>query len=362
VCYADQENEDAYTARFRAVANVWRPVFGLSSDELAQQICRDEIDVLVDLMGHTGNRLPVFAQRPAAVQVTWFGDVGTTGLDVIDFLLADRFHVRPGEEEFYIETVLRLPHGYACYGPPADAPEAGPLPALAAKEGDREQGTGDRGQRRSLARRAGVTFGCFNNPAKYTPSTLDAWAAILCGVPDSRLLLKYRVLDLPSVQQRLYAQFAQRGVPQEQVVLEGWSSHRELLAAYNRVDLALDTQPYSGGVTTCEALWMGVPVITYPGRTFAGRHAVSHLTNAGYGQFVAADAAGYVELAVRWAQRLPELAAIRARMREQVRQSPLCDAGGFARDLLAVLRQAWLMADRSRRGKTDCSGKSATGP
>ena len=124
-------------------------------------------------------------------------------------------------------------------------------------------------------------------------------------------------------------------------MLEGWSPHRELLAAYNRVDLALDTQPYSGGLTTCEALWMGVPVITFPGQTFAGRHSVSHLTNAGYPQFIAADAAGYVDLAVQVAGRLDELAAIRSQMREQVKNSPLCDAPRFARDLLDVLRAVW---------------------
>ena len=124
-------------------------------------------------------------------------------------------------------------------------------------------------------------------------------------------------------------------------MLEGWSPHRELLAAYNRVDLALDAQPYSGGLTTCEALWMGVPVITFPGKTFAGRHSVSHLTNAGYPQFIATDAAGYVDLAVQWAGRLDELAVIRSQMREQVKNSLLCDASRFARDFLAVLRAAW---------------------
>ena len=141
------------------------------------------------------------------------------------------------------------------------------------------------------------------------------------------------------MQQRIREHFTQRGIAAERIIMEGWSPGRELLAAYNRVDLALDTQPYSGGLTTCEALWMGVPVITWPGRTFAGRHSVSHLSNAGYPQFIAADLAGYVELAVSWANRLPELAALRAEMRERVRQSPLCDAPRFAEDLLAVLQQ-----------------------
>jgi protein O-GlcNAc transferase len=142
------------------------------------------------------------------------------------------------------------------------------------------------------------------------------------------------------VQSHLAGRIAERGIDPQRILFEGWSPHRELMAAYNRVDLAFDTQPYSGGLTTCEALWMGVPVVTCAGRTFAGRHAVSHLTSAGYQQFVAADMSGYVELAVGWAGRLEELAAIRGQMREQVRRSGLCDAQAFARDLLNVLTAA----------------------
>jgi len=244
----------------------------------------------------------------------------------MDYLLADRFHVKEGDEQFYTEKILRMPNGYACYGPPEDSPEVGPLPA------GRESGDGSRKL---------VTFGCFNNPAKFSPSILNAWAEILRRVPCSRLLLKYGGLDDAQVQERLRGEFAKRGIEPEQILLEGWSPHQELFKAYNRVDLALDTQPYSGGLTTCEALWMGVPVITFPGQTFAGRHSVSHLTNAGYEQFIAADAAGYVDLAVQWASRLDELATIRSQMRERVRHSPLCDAPRFAGDFLAILRAAW---------------------
>jgi predicted O-linked N-acetylglucosamine transferase (SPINDLY family) len=154
-------------------------------------------------------------------------------------------------------------------------------------------------------------------------------------------LLKYGGLDQPSLQEDIRNQFASRGVDPARILLEGWSPHAELLAAYNRVDLALDTQPYSGGLTTCEALWMGVPVVTYPGKTFAGRHATSHVTNAGFPQFIAADAAGYVERAIEWSARHDELAAIRAAIRERMRQSPLCGAASFARDLLTILQDAW---------------------
>jgi predicted O-linked N-acetylglucosamine transferase (SPINDLY family) len=186
-----------------------------------------------------------------------------------------------------------------------------------------------------------VTFGCFNNPVKFTPRLLDLWGEVLRCVPTARLLLKYFGLQQPHLQSWLRDQFSRRGVWPERLLLEGWSPHAELLAAYNQVDLALDTQPYSGGLTTCEALWMGVPVVTFPGRTFAGRHSISHLTNAGYPQFVAAGAGEYVELAVRWAEQLDELAAIRAGLRPQMQRSPLCDAPRFAADWLSLLNTAW---------------------
>jgi protein O-GlcNAc transferase len=319
-CYSDRVDADEYTRRFQGAASVWRTTTGLPSDELAGQIRADEIDILVDLMGHTGERLLAFARKPAPLQVTWLGYVGTTGMSAMDCLLADRFHVRSGEESNYVETVLRMPNDYACYGPPADVPEVGPLPALKTER---------------------VTLGCFNNPAKYGQRLLDAWAEILRRIPTAQLLLRYLGLDDTMTKESLRRQFSRRGVDAARVLLEGEATHRELLASYNRIDIALDTQPYSGGLTTCEALWMGVPVVTWPGKTFAGRHATSHLMNAGYGQFVAQDSAGYAELAVQWASQLNELAAIRSQMRERVRQSPLCDAPQFALDFLSLLHRAW---------------------
>jgi predicted O-linked N-acetylglucosamine transferase (SPINDLY family) len=317
-CYADRAWEDAFTARFRQAADAWRVVWNLSDEALAEQVRRDEIDVLVDLGGHVGRRLLAFARRPAPRQVTWLGYVGTTGLSAMDGLIADRFHVPPGEEDAYTETVLRMPHDYICYGPPDDAPPVEPLPAL------------ERGR---------WTFGCFNNPAKFHPGLFDLWAQILRRVPDACLLLKYGGLDQPLLQARICQQFAARGVDPARLIFEGWSEHRQLLARYGQVDLALDTQPYSGGLTTCEALWMGVPVVTFPGRTFASRHATSHLHHAGLSIFVASSPQEYVDLAVSWSQRPDALAALRAGLREQVRRSPLCDAATFARDWLELMRR-----------------------
>jgi protein O-GlcNAc transferase len=317
-CYFDSRVEDSITPRFRLAADRWRAVFGLPDATVAEQIRQDKIDIVVDLMGHAGNRLLVFAHKPARIQLTWFGYVGTTGMQAMDYLLADHFHVQPGEEGHYVEKVLRMPHGYACYRGPEDAPDVSALPAIAAGR---------------------ITFGCFNNPAKWSSRTLDAWSTILHRVPTAGLFLKYYGLHDPQTQDHFRHEFQSRGVNAERVIMEGWSPHRDLLLAYQRVDIGLDTQPYSGGVTTCEALWMGVPVITFPGKTFAGRHAFSHLTNAGFSQFVATDAESYVDTAVDWAGRLEELAELRLKMRETMQSSPLCDAHRFARDFLTLMNE-----------------------
>jgi predicted O-linked N-acetylglucosamine transferase (SPINDLY family) len=235
----------------------------------------------------------------------------------MDFLLADRFHVTEGEERFYTERILRMPHGYACYEPPTTTPDVGPLPALISGR---------------------VTFGCFNNPAKITPTTVTSWASILHSVPRSQLLLKYHGYEQHQLRDRFQTEFAQLGIQIDRILFEGWAATtQELMATYGKIDIALDTQPYSGGVTTCEALWMGVPVITCPGKTFASRHSTSHLTNAGLPQFVAKDRAGYIDLAVHWATRLNELSTARSQLREQMRKSPLCDAKAFASDFLSLM-------------------------
>jgi protein O-GlcNAc transferase len=319
-CYSDRTAEDHYTRRFRAASDLWRSVAGWTDEEIARQVRDDQIDVLIDLAGHHGKRLLVFARKPAPLQLTWAGYVGTTGLVAMDGLIADRFHVLPAEETFYCEQVLRMPHSYICYLPPEDAPPVAPLPA---------QSSGR------------FTFGSFNNFAKCGSIILDVWAEILRREPNTQLLLKSPGLQLAQNQVLFIDRFGRRGIGAERILFEGSSPQAEHLAAYGRVDLALDTLPYSGGVTTCDALWMGVPVVSCPGPTFAGRHSTSHLSNAGFSNFVAADLNGYVELARYYVHHPAELAAIRAPMRETMRASPLCDAARFASDFLALLTQAW---------------------
>jgi predicted O-linked N-acetylglucosamine transferase (SPINDLY family) len=321
VCYSDRLLADDLTARFQQAAGTWRPVRGLSHQRLAEQIRDDRIDVLFDLAGHTSStRLLVFARRPAPIQVSWLGYVGTTGLTAMDYLLADRWQVPPADEPHYCEAVLRLPDGYACYAPPDDAPPVGPLPALAGTP---------------------VTFGSFNMPAKITAPIVQRWMRILERLPQARLVLKYHGMDDPGVVRRIAALVAAARIDPARVELIGGSPHAELLAAYHGVDVALDPAPYSGGLTTCEALWMGVPVITCPGETFAGRHALSHLSAVGLTETIARDADHYVDLAVTLASDLPRLSALRNALRERMTNSPLCDGPRLATNLLATLRAAW---------------------
>jgi predicted O-linked N-acetylglucosamine transferase (SPINDLY family) len=248
------------------------------------------------------------------------GYVGTTGLSAIDYLIADRFHIPPAWDQHYRETVLRMPDGYLCYEPPAYAPAFGPLPALTTNR---------------------ATFASFNNSTKITPQVVAVWAEILRRAPNSHLVLKCQWYDDAEVRRRQIERFAAAGIPAERLELLGKTSHLQQLEEYNRVDLALDTFPYSGGLTTCEACWMGVPVITCPCETFASRHSLSHLSNLRLTDTITRNLEEYVNKAVSLARDLPRLAALRAELRQRMAQSPLCDLDRFAAHFKAILRQAW---------------------
>lgn len=328
-CYSDRLRPDELTERFVAAADLWRAVRRLTDAELAEQIRADQIDLLFDLAGHTsGNRLLCFARKPAPIQLTWAGYVGTTGLAAIDYLMADPYQVAPGSEPCYREQVVRMPGAYVCYDPPADAPPVTPLPA---------------------ARRGHVTLASFNNLAKINGGVIGLWSQILRRLPTAKLRLKYNGLSDPHVQRRYRQLFAAQGVESDQLELEGYSPPAEVLASYDDVDLALDPFPYSGGLTTCEALWMGVPVVTWPGETFAGRHTLTYLANCGLAECVAADPADYVRRAAALAEDLPRLSALRAGLRQRVAESPLCNPRQFARNFQAAMRQIWQQHVARRR-------------
>jgi protein O-GlcNAc transferase len=321
VCYSDTMPADDLTARFKAVASLWREVVGKTDEELARQIQADGIDILFDLAGHTGgNRLLTFARKPAPVQITWIDYEGTTGLGATDYLVADRYVVPAGSERWFAEKILRMPDGFVCYEPPAGAPAVGPLPAQACGR---------------------VTLGSINQLGKITPEVIATWARILHRLPEARLMIKYHGLDDPPTRAHFEQQFAGRGIAGERLVLEGWSPYAEFLKRYLQIDIALDPFPYTGGLTTCEALWMGVPVVTLLGETFASRHGLSHLSNIGLSENIARDKDHYVDLTVELACDLPRLASIRAGLRQQMASSPLCDGQRFATNLTALLRDVW---------------------
>lgn len=321
VCYSDTTPADDFTARFQAASSLWREIMGKSDEEVTRQVSEDRIDILFDLAGHTGgNRLLVFARKPAPIQIAWLDYEGTTGLSAMDYLLADRYEVPPEAERWFTEKILRMPDGFVCYEPPAEAPPVNRLPALA---------------------RGRVTFGCFNLVGKITPTVAATWARILHRLPDARLMIKYHGLDDPPTRSRFEQLFAGHGIAGERLILEGWSPYAEFLTRYHQVDIALDPFPYTGGLTTCEALWMGVPVVTLPGETFASRHGLSHLSNIGLQETIATDIDDYVELAVSLARDLPRLSKVRAGLRQQVASSPLCDGKRFADHLMAILRNVW---------------------
>lgn len=321
-CYSHRGKIDDQTRRL-ASSSTMLDVRRMDDAALAKRIADDGIDVLFDLAGHTDdNRLPVFARRPAPVQITWAGYVGTTGLDAMDHLLADRFHVPEGAEANYSENVLRMPHGYVCYEPPEYAPQVDPRP-----------------------RRGGehVTFGCFNNASKMNGLVLATWARILADVPGSRLVLKYTGCDQPVFGERVVRAMRAVGVDPSRVACHGRTTHVEHLRMLGQVDVALDPFPYSGGLSTLEAIWMGVPVVTCPGETFASRHSLSHLSNAG--ATAADDPNGtivttrdeYVARAVELATSTDRLAHEHGTLRTRMAESPLLDHAAFTSDLTARL-------------------------
>jgi predicted O-linked N-acetylglucosamine transferase (SPINDLY family) len=321
VCYSCGAGADGWTARVRESAAVWRDARGLGDAELAELIERDGVDILVDLFGHTsGEHLLAFARKPAPLQVSWLGYVNTTGMKAMDYILLDPIVCPPGEEDLYSERPLRMERCYLTYRGPDYAAEVSPPPS-------RERGY--------------VTFGSFNTLSKIGFRVLGAWAQILSAVPGARLLLRNKEFDEPEAREIYLAELERLGVDPARVHLEGRARHEELLAYYANLDIALDPFPYNGGTTTCEALWMGVPVVTLAGDRFVGRVGQTILTAAGLEELVAHSADEYIGKAVELAAAGERLAALRAGMRERVRGSALGDVEGFTRGLEHAYRTIW---------------------
>ena len=315
-CYSDAVRPDDYTERIRGFADVWRPVRGLGDEQLAAGIRTDAIDVLVDLTQHmSGNRLPVFARKPAPVQVSWLGYPGTTGLDTIDWRLTDPRLDPPGPHDaHYTERSYRLPDAFWCYDPLSTGPAVRPPPCTSAGR---------------------VTFGCLNNFGKLNDEVYALWRRVLAAVPDSRLLL---LVPPGQVREPIAAKL---GVERERLIFTSFLPRPAYLALHQHIDAMLDPFPYNGHTTSLDALWMGVPVVSLCGETAVARAGLSLLTQVGLADLAVRTGDDYVATAARLVQDRTGLTALRAKLRGRLERSPLMDAARFARNIEAAYRVMW---------------------
>jgi len=322
VCYSTYPLEDAVTARFKATADHWRPVARLSDQDLAQQIANDRVDILIDLAGLTeGRRLGVLALRPAPVQVTYCGYPNTTGLTSVDYRIVDALTNPPKLAVHGSEQLLRIPGCSTVYRPPDHPPAVSPLPALSKDH---------------------ITFGAFGSLLKYNDRQLNIWARVLRAVPGSRLILKHFSFSDELVRTDIIARLEAAGAPAGSVTaLAPTPDTAAHLGAYHDIDLSLDTFPYNGTVTILESILMGVPVISLAGETTASRMGLSLLTAAGHPEFCATTEDHFVDVATKLANDLPNLAALRANLRNDLLASPICDGPDFAKRLGDTLLEAW---------------------
>jgi len=321
IAFANQSETDQLTSRWRRLCRGFHTVDEMKDDDLLALIRREKIDILFDLSGCTArHRLPVFARRAAPVQITWAGYTGTTGLSTMDALIADAREVPDGEDADYAERIIRLPDTYVCYLPPSRAPD----PVLPRPEAG-----------------AAPVFGCFQRPAKLNAEIFGLWARIADQLPGARFILRYSSYAETETRTRVSALAREAGLDPDFLVFQPGGSTETMLEGYAHIHIALDTRPYSGGVTTLESLWMGVPVITWPGGTFAGRHSASHLHAMGLNELIAGSGDDYVRLAVELAADRTRVAAFRTELRGRMLASPLCDPDRFSAHLARELLLLW---------------------
>lgn len=322
-CYSTAEKQDKETTRMKRLADRWITASDMGYQQLAETVVKHKIDILVDLAGHTyRNSLPVFVMKPAPVQVTWLGYTNTTGLRSIDYRLTDAVADPEGEaDQLHTEKLWCLPDGFLCYTPPDYAPDVAPPPSL---------------------QRGYVTFGSFNNPSKLSPSTIRLWSELLRRLPMARLILKGFQFEYDAARERFKRLFAEQGIAQERYELrQPILDVKEHLEAYQEIDIALDPTPYNGTTTTCEALWMGVPVITLAGDRHAARVGASILTRVGRTELIARNTEEYIQIASMLADDTGKLLAMRGELRTDMSKSRLCDAPAFVMQLEDAYRQMW---------------------
>lgn len=318
-CYSVGLLEDDFTASIRALSTEWHAVGGMSDDEIAKKIRDDGVDVLIDLSGHaTGNRLRVMSYRPAPRSATWLDYVNTTGLSTIDVFIADSVSVPLGTRQRFSERLVRIGVSRLCYEPPTYAPPVGPLP---------------------MDRNGYPTFGSFNRASKIASVTVEMWAALMHAVPNARLLLKSAVFANEETRLRFAERFAVYGMTVDRLILRGASDHRAMLEEYGEVDVSLDTFPYNGGLTTCESLLMGVPVVAVLGESLISRQTAALLTAGGFTEHIAHDASDWLRINCGLVNEAGSLNCLRRSMRGRLLASELCDGSGFARRFESVLSE-----------------------
>ena len=326
--YSNHATEDEVTAELRDLCEGWTHATSMSDLQLAEQIREHRIDILLDLTGHTEHgRLPMFARRPAPLQASWLGYFATTGLSEIDWKIGDAWVAPPDEMGHFTEKIWRLPDSCFCFSPPVGAPAATPLPASA---------------------RGYTTYGCFNNLAKMNDEVVALWSRILLEDGSARLMLKSQQLRSAEIRQRVLDRYFLHGIGPERLQLEPAGTYLDYLSAYARVDIALDPFPFTGGATTADALWMGVPVLTLQGDRFVAHQGESLLHSVGLESWIAPDRDAYVRMALSLASDRQALADLRGRLRDQAAVSPLFDAERYARNLENCWRGMWLELCKAR--------------
>ena len=319
--YGNVRMPGTVTERLKQKFDHYRNIRGLDDEVVVDMIQRDKIDILVELSGHTAdNRLLVMAHKPAPIQVTYLGSPDTTGLEAIDYRFTDVLADAPESQQFYTEELFFLPDGFLCYKPANFAPPVAPLPAF---------------------RNDYTTFGSFNSSSKVHPHIIELWAKILRANQDSRILLKFGASADRRMREYYFQQFGRLGISSSRVAICGWKPIDEHLRLYGEVDIVLDTYPCNGFTTTCEALWMGVPVISLAGKCHASRVGLSILNTIGLDFFATLTPAEYVAKATALAANHQALAQLRSSMRQRMKESALCDAKGFARKVEAAYRKMW---------------------
>lgn len=322
VAYANQSIEDETTKRLQSHVTLWRNIENVSDPQLATNIAADAIDILIDLSGHTAhNRLSVFTWKPAPIQVTWLGYSATTGLESMDYILADRWVIPAEDEDQYTETPWRMPDCYLCFTPPDLDIKPAPMPALT---------------------NGYITFGSFNNLTKMTDEVVACWSEILDAVPGSKLFLRAKQLGDAGVLEATQSRFANHHIPIERLILKGPSRGRdEVFSDYNKVDIALDPFPYAGTTTSVESLWMGVPVLSKQGDRFVSRVGESILHNLNMTNWIAVNEEDYRNKAIKFSADLHALSLLRSELSDRIQSSPLCNAKKFTKNLEDALRSMW---------------------